>query len=130
MIHGIGTDIIEVKRVKKALQANSGFRDRVFSAEEVRYCEEASGNAKFERYAARFAAKEAFLKACGTGLREGFGLSEITVVHTELKQPCIRLAGKSRETFESKIGGTVHLSISHLSGIAHAVAVVENKPKD
>jgi holo-[acyl-carrier protein] synthase len=125
MIHGIGTDIIEVKRVKKTLLANRGFRDRVFSAEEVRYCEEAAGNAKYERYAARFAAKEAFLKACGTGLREGFNLAEITVVHTELKQPRIRLTGKSKETFESKISGTIHLTISHLSGIAHAVSVIE-----
>jgi holo-[acyl-carrier protein] synthase len=70
-------------------------------------------------------AKEAFLKACGTGLREGFNLSEITVVHTEFKQPRILLTGKSGRTFDENIGGTVHLSLSHLSGIAHAVAVIE-----
>jgi holo-[acyl-carrier protein] synthase len=82
---------------------------------------------KFERFAARFAAKEAFLKACGTGLREGFNLSEITVIHNDLKQPRIRLTGKSKETFETKINGTIHLSLSHLSGIAQAVALIERK---
>ncbi len=125
MIHGIGIDIIEVKRIKKTILANKGFMERVFSKEEIHYCEEATGSMKYERFAARFAAKEAFLKACGTGLREGFNLKEITVIHNDMKQPRIELAGKSKETFRTEISGKIHLSLSHLSGIAQAVAVIE-----
>lgn len=125
MIQGIGTDIIEVARVKKSIRANNGFKARVFSKEEIAYCEEAKGGLRYERYAARFSAKEAFLKACGTGLREGFNLNEITVVHNDLKQPRIKLAGRSKETFETRIHGTIHLTLSHLPGMAHAVALIE-----
>jgi holo-[acyl-carrier protein] synthase len=127
MIHGIGTDIIEVRRIKKTLLGDHGFRERVFSPEEIRYCEDAKRGVRYERFAARFAAKEAFLKACGTGLREGFNLSEITVIHNEMKQPRIHLTGKSKETFDAKIQGIIHLSLSHLSGMAQAVALIERK---
>lgn len=130
MIYGIGTDIIEVDRIKKTIESNPGFAKRVFSQEEIRYCEEARENMKYERYAARFAAKEAFLKACGTGLKAGFNLNEITVIHNSEKQPAISLAGGSKETFEAHVRGKIHLSLSHLSGIAQAVALIESTESD
>jgi holo-[acyl-carrier protein] synthase len=65
MIEGLGIDIIEVKRVQKRIEAEKGFREYVFSSAEIAYCEKKTN--KYEHYAARFAAKEAFLKALGTG---------------------------------------------------------------
>lgn len=125
MIHGIGTDIVEVARIKKAIRKTSRFAARVFSEAEIRYCEESGAGLRYERYAARFAAKEAFLKACGTGLREGFSLTEITVKNAESGKPEIVLSGGSLETFKEKIQGGIHLSLSHLPELAMAVAVIE-----
>jgi len=75
MIKGIGTDIIEVERVASSIQKESGFRELVFSAEEIKYCEAKTHN--YEHYAARFAAKEALGKALGLGWVEGTTIHEV-----------------------------------------------------
>ena len=67
MIFGIGTDLIEVARIAEKMEKKAGFKELVFSADEIIYCE--ARTFKYEHYAARFAAKEAFLKALGTGWR-------------------------------------------------------------
>lgn len=123
MIYGIGTDIIEVERMQKAMERSDAFKNRVFAPEEQAYCD---GNAiTYQHYAARFAAKEAFLKAFGTGLREGLELDEIVVVVDELGKPSIELRGTTKQTcIEAGIGG-IHLSLSHIKETAVAFVVIE-----
>ena len=77
MIFGIGTDLIEVERVAHKMEKKEGFKELVFSPGEIIYCETRAN--KYEHYAARFAAKEAFLKAIGTGWRNGTAFNEIEI---------------------------------------------------
>lgn len=125
MIIGIGTDIIDVKRIRESVSRGEAFKKRVFSGKEIAYCEEASTRLKYERYAGRFAAKEAFLKACGTGLSGPFKLNEITVAHSPLKQPEIRLLGQTLKAFKSQITGRIFLSLAHLPEYAVATVLIE-----
>ena len=78
MIIGIGIDMIEVDRVNEKIDRTKGFKEKIFSEGEILFCE--SRKNKTQSYAARFAAKEAFLKATGLGLTLGYTLSEIEVV--------------------------------------------------
>lgn len=122
MILGIGTDIAEVARISKSIENNS-FKVKVFSETEIRYCE--SKVNKAENYAARFAAKEAFVKALGTGLRDGITINEIEVVNDELGKPCIHLLGKTAEILLNNSIKTVHVSLSHVKDMAMATVVLE-----
>ena len=125
MIYGIGTDITEVDRMEKAVSRNNSFKDRVFAPDEQDYCE---GNAiTFQHYAARFAAKEAFLKAFGTGLRNGLELNEIVVVVDELGKPSIELRGTTKQTCAEAGIGDIHLSLSHIKETAIAFVVIEKQ---
>ena len=81
MIAGLGTDMIEVERIKAKIEKDQGFRELVFSELEISYCE--SMAKKYEHFAARFAAKEAFLKALGTGWASGTAFNEIEILHDE-----------------------------------------------
>mgnify|MGYP002857351718 CR=1 FL=1 len=123
MIYGIGTDIIEPERMRKAIERNEAFKRRVFATDEQAYCD---GNAiAYQHYAARFAAKEAFLKAFGTGLREGLELDEIAVVVDELGKPSIELRGATKQTCDEAGIGEIHLSLSHIKETAVAFVVIE-----
>lgn len=122
MVIGIGCDLIEIRRVKKALAAER-FAARVFTASEQEYCE-ARGLQKFASYAARFAAKEAFLKAIGTGLRGG-QLLEIEVANDALGQPCLRLSGYFAELAAQHGVTNIYLSLSHTKEMAMAQVVLE-----
>ncbi len=127
MIYGIGTDIIEVDRLKKSLQRTTGLIHRIFSAIEISHCtsNNQERNLNFEKLSARFAAKEAFLKACGTGLRGEYKLTEISITNDELGKPAITLTGKSKKEFETNINGKIFVSLSHLQSIAQAVVIIE-----
>jgi holo-[acyl-carrier protein] synthase len=125
MIFGIGTDIIDVRRIRKSVVGSAAFVKRVFSETETAYCDEARGKLRFERYAGRFAAKEAFLKACGTGLSGPFRLNEVIIGHSKEKKPEIRLTGRTAKTFQEKIGGRLFLSLSHLPEYAVATVLIE-----
>ena len=120
---GIGCDLADVERIEKAI-ARKGFKERVFASEEIAYCTGSQGD-KAQSYAARFAAKEAFLKAIGTGLRGGGQLTEIYVVNDELGKPELQVTGYFAEYIE-KIGvKKIHLTLSHTSSTAMAVVVLE-----
>src|ERR1039458_3542940 len=95
MIYGIGTDIIEVSRIEKVMGREIGFRDKIYTPGEIEYCETKKN--KYQHYAARFSAKEAFLKAIGTGWRFGLRFADIDVYHDEYGKPLIRLSGKAEE---------------------------------
>ncbi len=123
MIYGIGTDIIEVERVRKFIEKGDAFKQRVFTQQEIDYSDSHRDPAPF--YAARFSAKEAFVKALGTGFIEGIGFSQIEVYHVELGKPEIRLSGKALEMAEQKGITKIHLSISHVKDWANAVVILE-----
>jgi holo-[acyl-carrier protein] synthase len=122
MIIGIGCDIIEINRVEKAVQSDS-FKKRVFTEAEIAYCE-SRGKQQFASFAARFAAKEAVLKALGTGLRGG-ELVEIEVLNDELGCPQLSLRGYHEEQAQSKGVGKIHVTLSHSKDSAMAYVVLE-----
>lgn len=122
MVIGIGCDLAETDRIKKALMI-AGFADRVFTKQEQDYCED-RGRQKFASYAARFAAKEAVIKALGTGLRGG-KLIDIEVHNDCLGKPSLRLSGYWAELAEQRGISEIHLSLSHTAKIAMAQVVLE-----
>jgi holo-[acyl-carrier protein] synthase len=124
MIIGIGVDIVEIDRVEEVLsRRGERFRARVFTPAEVSYCE--SLGSPWASYAARFAAKEAMMKALGTGWTGGIAFREIEVVRTDGGVPSIRLYATALSRFEA-IGATrVHLSLSHSKAFAIAQVLLE-----
>jgi holo-[acyl-carrier protein] synthase len=125
-IIGTGIDLIEVARIERALTnpvTGERFRNRVFTSGEISYCE-SRGRGRFQSYAARFAAKEAAMKAMGTGWNRNVGWSEIEVVRERGKAPTIALHGKSAVFAERKKIAQFHLSLTHTAeqAIAHAIA--------
>ena len=122
MIIGIGIDIVEIERIKKALDKEA-FRDKVFSTYEIEYCESKKTN-KFASYAVRFAAKEAFVKALGTGFRKG-NLTDIYVENDALGKPFMTLSGPYVEIAKDKQIKHIHLSLSHSTQTAVAQVILE-----
>jgi holo-[acyl-carrier protein] synthase len=122
MIVGTGVDITEVARIKAAIDRfGDRFLKRVFTPAEVRYCM-SKANAG-ERLAARFAAKEAAMKAIGTGLRHGVTWQDVEVVRQPGQRPQIRFSGRAAE-FAGRLGcKQTHLSLSHTAeqAIAHVI---------
>ncbi|MGA3012568.1 MAG: holo-ACP synthase [Bacteroidales bacterium] len=127
MIYGIGTDIIEVPRIEKVMEKDIGFRDKIFSPGEIAYCE--TKRHKYENYAARFSAKEAFMKAIGTGWRFGIRFADIEVYHDEFGKPLIRLYGKAEELVKNEGISKIHVSLSHIKDVATAIVIVETDKK-
>ncbi len=125
MIYGIGMDMIEPSRVKKSIETLGGFKERIFGRKEIEYCE--SKAHKFEHYAARFAAKEAFFKAIGTGWRFGIAFKEIQMINDALGKPSLKLSGKARKFIKENSIERTHVSVSHLKGMASAFVVLEKK---
>jgi len=123
MIYGIGTDIIEVERIRGFIAKGDAFKERVFTPDEIVYSDSFRDPAPF--YAARFSAKEAFVKALGTGFTSGIGFNQIEVYHVELGKPEIRLTGKAKEVAEEKGITRIHVSISHVKEWANAVVILE-----
>ena len=117
-IFGTGIDIVEVIRIRKAVEANKGFRNRVFTQEEIKYCEHKKR--KFEHYAVRFAAKEAVWKAFGQG---GVALRSIEIVNDANGKPSVRLHVKLKACGLRKRAEVV-LSMSHTHRYAVANAIV------
>jgi holo-[acyl-carrier protein] synthase len=123
MIIGLGTDIIEVARIRKHIEAGFGFREKVFTSKEIDYCEQKTNKA--QNYAARFSAKEAFLKAVGTGMRQGLAFTDIEVVNDELGKPEMVLHGKAQELI-TKMGVTnLQISMTHLRDWVNAIVILE-----
>jgi len=122
MIIGIGCDIIEINRVEKAVQSEA-FKKRVFTEAEIAYCE-SRGKQQFASFAARFAAKEALLKALGTGLRGG-ALTELEVLNDDLGCPYLTLTGYHKELVASKGVQKIYVTLSHSKDSAMAYVVLE-----
>lgn len=125
MIIGIGTDIIEVARMEKHLKNSNGLKEKLFTETEQAYAEPKAS--RYQHYAARFAAKEAFFKALGTGYRFGMAFHEIEVINDDLGKPVITVHGKVKE-YLNQIGEVhIHLSISHVKEMANAFVVLEKQ---
>ncbi|MHB1001236.1 MAG: holo-ACP synthase [Armatimonadota bacterium] len=114
MITGIGTDIIEISRIKKAV-TNKKFVDRIFTSSEQNYC--ISTGRSEERFAGRFAAKEAIAKAIGSSL----SWLDVEILAEESGKPVVKLSGKAAEITE---GRHVMVSISHCRTYAMACAIM------
>jgi holo-[acyl-carrier protein] synthase len=125
MIVSIGIDIVEIPRIEEKLsQGNTRFLNRVFTVGEIEYCEKRAG--KFASYAARFAAKEAVMKALGTGWGDGVGWKEIEVFNEESGRPQINLNGRALEKFNQLGARRAHLSLSHSKDLAIAQVIFES----
>lgn len=124
MITGIGTDLIEVVRIQRAIEKNPHFMERVYTANEIAYCQRKKN--AWQSFAARFAAKEAVSKAFGTGIGP-VGLMEIEIVNAENGQPMVVLHGKALQLAADRNIQRVHISLSHSEAYAMATAVLEGE---
>ncbi|MCB5286970.1 MAG: holo-ACP synthase [Candidatus Cloacimonetes bacterium] len=125
MILGLGTDIIAVPRIERVIKSNPRFIEKVFSSKEQQYC---SGKANpAQSYAARFAAKEAFMKALGTGWDEGISWAEIEVINDAKGKPSISLSGSTQALAQSRGPQKIHLSLSHEKDYAIATVILEKE---
>lgn len=125
MIVSIGIDIIEVKRIREVLIRTPRFRERVFTEAEQAYCE-SRGAVAAQHYAARFAAKEAALKALQTGWRGGISWQDVEIAARENGAPYLILHGQVRGIFEKSSATAAHLSIAHTTEHAIAQVVLES----
>ncbi len=125
MIFGIGIDTIEVARIQRAIETyGDQFLRRIYSDEEIRYC--ARKPRLYEHYAARFAAKEAYAKALGTGVRRGFTWRKVVVQNEWSGQPFITLRDEMAERARKIVGGepTIKISLTHTREIAEAIVTI------
>ena len=123
MIVGIGCDIIEIERIARAIKRES-FIQRVFTAKEAAYCQ-SRGQQAAASFAARFAAKEAVLKALGTGLREG-SLQEIAVANDALGKPLVQLSEHFAALSRQLGVKNIQISLSHSRDFAVAYVIMED----
>ena len=124
MIISIGIDIIEVARIREVLLRTPRFAERVFTAAERAYCD-SRGVVAAQHYAARFAAKEAALKALQTGWRGGISWQDVEIAARENGAPYLIFTGHVQKIYEQFGATATHLSISHTSEHAIAQVVLE-----
>jgi holo-[acyl-carrier protein] synthase len=125
VIVGLGLDIAEIDRIQAALTRHGApILERLYTPAEVAYCESFRG--KFERYAGRFAAKEAAMKALGTGWRFGVRWRDIEVVREPTGKPSLRLHGVAGEVAKRLGVKNISLTITHSGNLALAEVIFEN----
>jgi holo-[acyl-carrier protein] synthase len=117
----VGVDLIEIERVRRALERYPNFRDRCFTEEERRYCDSRPNPA--QHYAARFAGKEAVGKAIGFGVARAFAWREVEIAGRP--KPSVRLSGRVASWAERVGAGTLDLSMTHSRELAAAVCVAD-----
>ena len=124
MIFGVGTDLVEIGRIQKAIEKYPRFLQKVYTEEEIRYCQRKKN--PWQSFAARFAAKEAVSKAFGTGLGK-IALTDIEVVNHSSGQPYVRLYGAAQMFAQEHGMKYVHISLSHSELYAMATAIIEGE---
>jgi holo-[acyl-carrier protein] synthase len=125
VIIGTGIDIVEVERIQRKLEKGDAFKRKIFGGTEIEYCDRMTNPA--QHYAARFAAKEAFLKATGLGMTLTFDLFEIEITHTASGNPILQLKGELQRVATEKGWNKIHLSLSHVQTMACAVVILETE---
>ena len=125
-IFGIGTDIVNIKRIERSLKNNGNtFKKRIFSKNEIIYCEKRKNSSS--SYAKRFAAKEAVTKALGTGIRKGINFKDIEILNDNFGKPSIKLRGSTASFLKKKIKNkkySIYLSLSDDVPWAQATVIV------
>ena len=125
MILGTGLDLARVDRIEAAAaRYGSRFLERVFTPREMAYAESKAN--RFERYAARFAAKEAGMKAIGTGWRRGVRWHDFEVVNLKTGRPTLQLHGRAKLVAEELGVAHISLSLTHTAELAMAQVILEN----
>ena len=125
MIVGLGIDITEVDRIRKAMERRgAAFKKRVYTPSEIAYCE--THRDPYERFAARFAAKEAGMKALGTGWTRGVRWVDLEVVRHPSGRPTLKLHGKSGEIAAQLGVKNISLTITHSGNTALAQVIFED----
>ena len=125
MTSGIGIDLVEVPRIEALIQKWDGaFLQRVYTEKEITYCRQRGRPAI--HFAARFAVKEAFLKALGMGLGMGIRLRDIETINTDDGRPYIHPHGEAEILLENRAIKNIQVSITHTKGYAVAVVIVEH----
>lgn len=128
-ILGIGTDIVEVARIEKLLRDKADeFLPRVFTPAEIAYCQAKANPAL--HFAGRFAAKEAFMKALGTGWAKGVGFGEIGVLNNEEGKPALDVTGEAKRLLDGLGPSFLWLSLSHTREYATATVVIERSERE
>ncbi len=124
-IAGLGVDIVEIARMQEILKRTPSFRERVFTQTERDYCESKHNPAI--HYATHFAAKEAVLKALGTGFAKGIGFTDVEVTHDPKGKPLAVLHGRAKEIADENdiIDIPISLSRTHTTAVANAIATSE-----
>jgi holo-[acyl-carrier protein] synthase len=124
VIVGLGLDIAEIDRMQAAIERHGRpFIERLFTAAEIAYCERHRN--RFERYAARFAVKEAAMKALGTGWRHGVRWQDFEITNAAGGKPTLRISGVAAE-FAEKLGvKNISISITHSGNFALAQVIFE-----
>jgi holo-[acyl-carrier protein] synthase len=124
MIVAIGIDIVGIERMEEVFARHGErFRNRIFTQAEIDYCERRPS--RLESYAARFAAKEAAMKALGTGWGKGVGWQDIEVIRAETGAPIIQLHGQALKRMRELGAQKAHLSLTHSRDIAMAQVILE-----
>ena len=125
-IFGIGTDIVNIKRMEKSFKKNrETFKYRIFSEKEIIYCEKKNNPYPF--YAKRYAAKEALSKALGTGIRKGINFKDIEILNDNFGKPSIKLKGSTGNFLKKKIKTrkySIYLSLSDDVPWAQATVII------
>ena len=125
MIVGMGVDIAETPRVQEAVERHGErFLKRVFTPKEIEYCQRHRN--RYERFAARFAAKEAAMKALGTGWRRGVTWHDFEVQNQPGGKPCLQLSGRALEIYRGMGGSRILVSLTHTASYALAQVVIES----
>lgn len=122
MIVGIGIDLMEIEKISDSIRSEVFLR-KVFTPAEIEDCLK-SGNPA-ERFAGKFAAKEACMKALGYGIRQEVWFTQIEVTNNEEGAPCIHVNGKAEKLMIAKKIKKIHVSITHTKGMAAAVLILE-----
>jgi len=126
MVLGLGTDLIEISRIEESIrQFGQRFLDRVYTPEEIAYCQRKKKHAA-ESFAARFAAKEAGAKALGTGISRGVSWKEIEVRREPGGRPTLHLSGRAQDRARELGIRRLSLSLTHSRDVALAVVVAED----
>ncbi len=124
MIAGIGIDVAEVDRIREAIERHGRrFIDRIYTPSEIAYVERKAN--RFERYAARFAAKEAGMKAIGTGWRRGVRWQDFEVTNLPSGRPTLQLHGEAAKVAEHLGVRNIALSITHTAAEGVAIVILE-----
>jgi holo-[acyl-carrier protein] synthase len=120
-IFGIGIDLVEVERIRQSIRKfGERFRSRIFSKEEQSFCE--LQKEKYLSYAARFASKEAFSKALGTGIRGKISWQDVVIIDNEKSRPQMKISGRAKAILDNR---KTFLSITHTEKYASAIVVIE-----